>query len=124
MISWSTQKQKTVAASSCEAEYMAGFEAAKEAIWLRMLLDGIDKNQRKSTIACDNTATINLSEDPSLHYRVKHVDKDYHFLRERVQSGELDLSYIPTNDNPADAFTKAAMPKDKFVCFRNMMGLR
>lgn len=123
LISWTAKKQKTVASSSCEAEYTAAFEAAKEAIWLRTLLSSIDFDQgRASTILCDNNAAINLSEDPSLHQRVKHVDIKYHFLRERVQSSDLRLSYINTHDNLADIFTKA-LDHTKFKRLRGLLGM-
>lgn len=124
LISWAARKQKTVAASSCEAEYMAGYESAKEAIWLRALLLGIGIQQEEPTpLLCDNNATIVLSEDPALHYQVKHVDIKYHFLREHVQSKELKMSYVHTSQNVADAFTKA-LPTKTFQYLRGMMGLR
>ena len=123
IISWNTRKQKTVASSSCEAEYTAAFECGKEAIWLRMLLSGIGFPPAASTlILCDNNAAINLSEDPSLHQRVKHVDIKFHFLRERVNSGDLKLSYINTHDNLADIFTKA-LDTTKFERLRRFLGL-
>ena len=81
VISWQARKQKTVAASSCEAEYIAAFEASKEAIWLRTLLDGISYSPTTpTTILCNNNAAISLSEDPLLHDRVKHIDIKYHFM--------------------------------------------
>jgi hypothetical protein len=123
VISWTTRKQKTVASSSCEAEYTAAFECAKEAIWLRTLLSSIDLTPAASTpILCDNNAAINLSEDPSLHQRVKHIDIKFHFLRERVHSGDLKLSYINTHDNIADIFTKA-LDTTKFEKLRRFLGL-
>ena len=123
LISWSARKQKTVATSSCEAEYTAAFEASKEAIWLRALLTTIDFTPPSSTvILCDNNAAINLSEDPSLHQRVKHIDIKYHFLRERVQSNEISLAYINTNDNLADIFTKA-LEHRRFARLRNLLGI-
>ena len=106
MISWTAKKQKTVAASSCEAEYITGFEAAKEAVWLRSLLSGISMPTPMPTmILCDNNAAINLSDDPLLHAHMKHIDIKYHFLREQVQSRELAMTYINTKDNLADIFT-------------------
>lgn len=72
-------------------------------IWLRALL-------------------VNLSEDPLLHTRVKHVDIKYHFLCEHIQSKEIDIKYINTNDNIADVFTKALNHK-KFTCFHSLLGL-
>ena len=124
VVSWQAQKQKTVAASSCEAEYVAAFEASKEVIWLRTLLNAIGhKPEKPTTILCDNNAAINLSEDPLLHDRVKHIDIKHHFLRERVQSQDITLSYINTHDNIADIFTKALDTK-KFTRFRNFLGLK
>ena len=124
VISWQAQKQKTVAASSCEAEYGAAFEASKEAIWLRTLLNAIGhKSENPTTILCDNNAAINLSEDPMLHDRVKHIDIKHHFLWERIQSQDITLSYINTHDNIADIFTKA-LDTRKFTCFRNFLGIK
>ncbi|RDB23169.1 Retrovirus-related Pol polyprotein from transposon TNT 1-94 [Hypsizygus marmoreus] len=122
-LSWHVQKQKTVAASSCEAEYVAAFEATKECIWLRALLLAIGFGQPDSTtMLCDNNATIDLSEDPLLHARVKHIDIKFHFMRERVQSGEIQLRYINTKDNVADIFTKPLEPKT-FTRLRGLLGL-
>ena len=113
-----------MASSSCEAEYTAAFESAKEAIWLRNLLSAIDFTPDTATlILCDNNAAINLSEDPSLHQRVKHIDIKYHFLRERVNMGEISLKYINTNDNLADIFTKA-LEYRRFARLRELLGMR
>ncbi|KNZ78120.1 Copia protein [Termitomyces sp. J132] len=123
VVSWATQKQKTVAASSCEAEYMAAYEAAQECIWLRSLLGAIGhKPQEATTMLCDNNSVINLSEDPMLHQRVKHVDIKYHFLRERVASREITVRYINTKDNVADIFTKA-LAAPQFVRLRDILGM-
>jgi hypothetical protein len=104
---------------------MAGYEAAQECIWLRALLKDIghDVTQKATTLLCDNNAAINLSEDPMLHARVKHVDIKYHFLRERVQSGEIAIRYVHTKDNVADLFTKA-LPSPLFTRLRLLLGLR
>ena len=108
LISWNARKQKIVVTSSCEAEYIAAFEAAKESIWLRNLIANIGFRQSSSTlILCDNNTAINSSEDPSLHQCVKHIDIKYHFLQECVNMGEITLKYINTNNNIADIFTKA-----------------
>jgi hypothetical protein len=121
-ISWAARKQKVVAASSCEAEYIAAFETAKECIWLCTLLDTIGYCQTSpTTISCDNTVTKTLSEDPLLHSCVKHIK--YHFLREHVQSADLCLNYIKTKHNVADMFTKALDVK-QFIYLRHFMGLK
>jgi hypothetical protein len=124
LVSWTSKKQKTVAASSCEAEYIAAFETAKEGTWLRTLLDEINMPCTSPTpILCDNNAAISLSEDPLLHPRVKHVDIKYHFLRQHVLAGDFTLRYVHTKNNLADIFTKALEPS-KFIFLRKFLGLK
>ena len=125
VISWQARKQKTIVASACEAEYVAAFEACKEAIWLRTLLNAIGHQPLKNltTILCDNNAAINLSEDPLLHDRMKHIDIKHHFLREQVQSQEITLSYINTYDNITDILTKALNTR-KFTQFQGFLGIK
>lgn len=125
VVLWAARKQKSVAASSCKAKYMAAFESAQECIWLRALLKGIDYDVTAvpTPILCDNNAAINLSEDPTLHARVKHVDIKYHFLCERVQAGEICIRYVNTKFNVADIFTKA-LAAPLFTCLHGLLGLR
>ena len=81
MVPWTAHKQKVVATSSCEAEYIAAFETTKECIWLHILLDSIDYQQTLPTIIyCDNSATKTLSEDPLLHSCVKQINIKYHLI--------------------------------------------
>lgn len=121
--SWSARKQKTVAASTCEAEYIAAFEATKEALWVRQLLHEIGFTPPSATsVMCDNNAARIISEDPLLHARVKHMDIKYHFLRENTQSGKVTLQYVPTKDNIADIFTKP-LEKKQFTRLRKFLGL-
>ncbi|PPQ82261.1 hypothetical protein CVT24_001911 [Panaeolus cyanescens] len=124
LISWCARKQKTVSTSSCEAEYIAAFEATKEALWLRNLLSELEfiDPDLPARIECDNTAAIQLSEDPSLHSRVKHIDIKYHFIRDRVQKKQVFLHHIGTKDNTADIFTKA-LDKFTFLKLRGYTGL-
>ena len=123
VVSWQARKQKTVATSSCEAEYTVAFKASKEGIWLHMLLNSINyPTTGPTTICCDNNATINLSEDPALHNHVKDIDIKHHFLHEHVQSDKISLSYINTNNNIANIFTKALDTK-KFNHFHGFLGL-
>ncbi len=126
LILWSAKKQQTMAASSCEAEYVAAAKTTKEAIWIRTLLSeiGIHPEQHlPTTIRCNNTSAISLSEDPSLHFRVKHIDIKFYFTQERVESGEITLLYINTKSNIADGFTKALDTGD-FRRIRGLMGIR
>ncbi|EKM57313.1 uncharacterized protein PHACADRAFT_194872 [Phanerochaete carnosa HHB-10118-sp] len=106
-ISWSSLKQRSVALSSMESEYMALAHATKEAVWLRalfsdlgLLLDG------PTPLLGDNQATIAFSQNNQFHKRSKHIDVRYHFTRERIISNEISVTYCASEDNQANLFTK------------------
>ena len=106
-ISWSSKKQAMVATSSCEAEYISSCHAAKEAIWLRNLLNLLGYELWKLThIQSDNTGTITIIKDPSFHARTKHIDIQHHYVRERVEMKELEFNYTPSPETIADILTK------------------
>jgi hypothetical protein len=120
-ISWSSRLQPTVALSSSEAEYMAACAAAQESTYLRQLLREFGYHQRSATkIFEDNQGCIALSRNPVLHKRTKHIEIRYHFIRERIESGEIDLIYIPTQKQQADILTKA-LPKPQFELLRTVV---
>jgi hypothetical protein len=125
-ISWSSKLQATVALSTCEAEYIGQTNAAKEAIWLRRLLDEIQPktaNQPRATIIyCDNQGAIALAKNPQFHARTKHIDIQHHFVREKVNEGIVQLEYIDTERQVADGLTKA-LDKVRFERFRKAIGL-
>uniref|UniRef100_A0A151UGU2 Copia protein n=1 Tax=Cajanus cajan TaxID=3821 RepID=A0A151UGU2_CAJCA len=108
LISWKTKKQATVSKSSTEAEYRAMSHAASEVVWLRSLLATLQVPCKKpTTLLCDNQSALHLASNPVFHERTKHIEVDCHFVRERLQSGALTTSYIPTTCQQADLFTKA-----------------
>eukprot|EP00253_Pinus_taeda_P008987 PITA_08987 len=85
VIAWSSKKQSTVALSSCEAEYQALCAATCEAIWLRRLLKDAGKEQKQPTsIKSDNQSTIKLAYNPMFHKNTKHIDTQFHFVREKI----------------------------------------
>nr|GEY78134.1 zinc finger, CCHC-type [Tanacetum cinerariifolium] len=84
-ISWSIQKQATVALSSCESEFIAATSAATQALWLKRLLSKlIHTQEEKITIQVDNKSAIELVKNPVFHGSSKHIDTKYHFIRECV----------------------------------------
>ena len=123
-VSWSSKKQGCVALSSTKAEYVAGAHTAKEAIWLGQLFAGL---QQPSTfpipLLIDNQSAIAIVKNPEFHDRTKHIDIRYHFLRHKVESGELTLDYLPTSDQPADVLTKG-LSREKHERFVKDIGLR
>lgn len=108
VISWISKKQPTVALSSTEAEYKAACFASCEALWLRRLLGDMGAVQQQTTVLlCDNQSCIAIARNPVFHARTKHIEVQYHFVRELILDGEVEMEYCPTMDNCADIFTKA-----------------
>jgi hypothetical protein len=98
-------------------------QANCEAIWLRKLLVGLFGQELSPTIIhCDNHSYIKLSENPVFHDKSKHIEIRYHFIKDWVQRGAVQLQYISTNEQVADILTKA-LPRGKHVYFRDKMGL-
>jgi hypothetical protein len=123
VVSWFSRKQKSVALSSAEAEYMAASQASCEALWLRKMLIGLFGVQlRPTVIYCDNQSCIKLSENPVFHDRSKHIEIRYHFTHDYVQRGAVELQYISTEEQVVDILTKA-LNMGKFVFFRDKLGV-
>ena len=112
-ISWLSKKQPTMATSSCEAEYRAAFTATVECVWLRRLVADLGVGQETATtIYTDCQSTLAVARNPVFHARTKHIEVHYHYVRERLPTGEISLVYVPTLDNLAYLFTKA-LPCEK-----------
>lgn len=123
-ISWLSRLQPVVALSTTEAEYIALTSAAQEHVWLTRLFREIGFGDALGNVIYeDNQGAIHLARDPVAHKRVKHIEIRYHFIRDKVESGEIILEYCPTNDMVADIFTKA-LSRDKFQRFRGELGLQ
>ncbi|KAD4385282.1 hypothetical protein E3N88_25450 [Mikania micrantha] len=123
-VSWSSKKQSTVALSSSEAEYVSATAAACQGVWLRRILDDLGIIQRNPTvIMCDNKSAINLSKNPIMHSRSKHIELKHHFIRDLVNQELIQLEFCGTDEQFADMLTKA-ITKEKFVYFRYQVGMR
>jgi hypothetical protein len=104
-VNWSSRKQRTVALSSAEAEYMAISETAKEAKWIKQLLQEM-KVTNNITILTDNQAAKQIATNDIYHDRTKHIDIRYHFVRNDIANGVYDIKWISTRVQLADVFTK------------------
>ncbi|KAG2759912.1 Retrovirus-related Pol polyprotein from transposon TNT 1-94 [Phytophthora cactorum] len=124
-ISWRSKKQWTVALSSTEAEYMALTEAAQGTIWLKAFLCelGEMKSDDPVKIYEDNQGSIALAKNPEFHKRTKHIDIRYHFVRERVEDGQVVLQYCSTKDMKADLMTKP-ITAVQFESLRSKLGIQ
>lgn len=105
-ISWRSRKQRSVATSTCEAEYMALALTTKHFLWLTRGLKEILKDDIPNAIFCDSNAAIDVSNNPKLNDRTKHIDIAYHFTRERVLDGSITIMHVPSTENLADICTK------------------
>ena len=119
-ICWKTSKQSTVALSSCEAEYMALALCVQESMFLFMLLKSFFIEHNYVNLYVDNQSAIFLAKNPIIKTRSKHIDIKYHFLREKIKSGIINLNYISTAENVADLMTKPCT-KNKLYHFLLMI---
>eukprot|EP00253_Pinus_taeda_P020662 PITA_20662 len=103
-----SKKQRSLALSTVEAEYMASSQATCEAIWTWKILVGLfDQRMDPTVIYCDNQSCIKLSENPVFHDRSKHIDIRYHHLRDCVARRIMLLQYILNEEQDVDILTKA-----------------
>jgi hypothetical protein len=114
-ITWLAKKQHTVSRSSTEAEYRSLATGAAELAWLRQVLCDLKLFLPSAPLIwCDNTSALALASNSVFHGRTKHIEVDYHFVREKVVRGDLLLQFISTHDQLADIFTKA-LPSTRFL---------
>lgn len=107
-ISWQAQKQRVVALSNCEAEYIAAATAACQGLWLQRLLCELTGSElRTPRLMVDNKSAIALCKNPVLHYHKKHIDVRYHFIRDCVEEGLIVLDFIETARQLGDILTKS-----------------
>jgi hypothetical protein len=124
-ISWKSKKQALPALSTVEAEYIAGAEATKEAIWLLRLLRDLDANVHNAppaTIHFDNQGAMALTKNDANHNRTKHIDVKWHFIRAYVANGTIKITYLPTANMVADILTKA-LPRERHWQHATSMGM-
>ena len=123
LVTWSSQKQKIVTLSSCEAEYVAAAVAACQGVWLsRLISEMLGRPQAKFKLFVDNQAAIALSKNPVHHDRSKHIDIKYHYIRDCVEKGQVEVDHIRTREQIADALTKA-LGRVVFVEMRQKLGM-
>jgi len=125
-ISWKSKKQKSISLSTMEAEYVALCEMSKEIVFIKRLLThiGLEKFvETPITVYCDNQSATELAKNAVLHKRSKHIDIAYHYTRDLVRKGEIEIVYLSTEFMIADMFTKA-LPKVKHQKCLSMLNLK
>ena len=121
-LTWGSRKQKSIALSTCEAEIIALSEAAKDIVYLRKLLDGLDAKERSpSLLSTDSKSARDVSYNPEHHDRMKHVQRRHFFVRDMVESFEIEVPFVRTADNLADILTKPMKDAKQFHRLRKII---
>nr|GEV50626.1 copia protein [Tanacetum cinerariifolium] len=113
LVSWMSKKQNCTAMSSAEAEYMALSASYAQVMWMRTQLQDYGFNYNKIPLYCNPESAIAISCNPVQHSRTKHIHTRYHFIKEQVENGIIELYFVRTKYQLADMFTKA-LPEDRF----------
>nr|GEY80356.1 hypothetical protein [Tanacetum cinerariifolium] len=123
LISWSSKRQKRVAISSTEAEYIALSGCCGQILWMRSQLSDYGLGFNKIPMYCDNKSAIALCCNNVQHSRSKYINIRYHFIKEQVENGVIELYFVNTEYQLADLFTKA-LGRDRIEFLINKLGMR
>ncbi|KAJ9539154.1 hypothetical protein OSB04_031887 [Centaurea solstitialis] len=106
LVSWTSKEQNSVSTSTAEAEYVAAGICCAQVLWLRNQLQDYDIQLSKIPIYRDNTSAIAIANNPVLHSKTKYIEVRYHFIRDHVMNGDIELHFVLTEYQLADLFTK------------------
>ncbi|GJS12331.1 retrovirus-related pol polyprotein from transposon TNT 1-94 [Tanacetum coccineum] len=123
LVSWSSKKQDCTTLSTAKAEYMSLSACCAQVLWMRTQLTDYGFHFNKIPIYCDSKSTIAISCNPVQHSRTKHIDVRYHFIKEYVEKGTIELYFIKTDYQLADLFTKSLLV-DRFNYLVHHLGMR
>nr|GEU94231.1 hypothetical protein [Tanacetum cinerariifolium] len=123
LISWSSKRQKSAAISSTKAEYITLSGCCAQILWMRSQLTDYGLGFNKIPLYYDNKSVIALCCNNVQHSRSKHIDIRYHFIKEQVENGMIELYFVNTEYQLADLFTKA-LGKDRIEFLINKLGMR
>ena len=121
-ISWASTKQKTVATATVVAEYVALMPAIKEALWLKQLFKEILIPIGLIEVKTDAQGAMDLATNARFSQKTKHIDIRYYFIRDHINTKEINLKHVPTREMTADILTKP-LPRPAFELLRSKLGL-
>jgi hypothetical protein len=123
-VSWGSRLHRHTSLSSTEAEYTTASAAGTELMWMRYFLEECGYElPRPSKLLMDNASAIQVAKNPEHQSTMKHVHREYHWIRENVEKGLIHVAHVPSAENIADIFTKA-LKRPSFTRLRELLGLR
>nr|GEX55081.1 retrovirus-related Pol polyprotein from transposon TNT 1-94 [Tanacetum cinerariifolium] len=123
LVSWSSKKQECTSMSSAEAEYVSLSACCSQVLWMKTQLTDYGFHLDKIPMYCDSKAAIAISCNPIQHSRTKYIDVCYHFIKEKVEKGIVELFFVETEYQLADLFTKS-LPVERFKYLVRQLGIR
>ena len=123
LVSWSSKKQDCTALSTTEAEYVSLSACCAQVLWMRTQLTDYGFTFDRIPMYCDSKSAIAISCNPVHHSKTKHIKVRYHFIKEHVEEGTVELFFVKTDYQLADLFTKA-LPKERFDYLVRRIGMR
>ncbi|GKB67612.1 hypothetical protein Tco_0929024 [Tanacetum coccineum] len=122
LVCWSSKKQNCVSISTAESEYVAVSGCCAQVLWMRTQLTDYGFFYDKVPIYCDSKSAIAISCNPVQHTRTKHIDVRYHFIKDHVEKGTIELYFVGTEFQLADLFTKS-LPEARFKFLVEKLGM-
>nr|GEX92568.1 copia protein [Tanacetum cinerariifolium] len=123
LVSWSSKKQDCTSLSTAKSEYVSLSACFAQVLWMRTQLTDYGYHFDKILIYCESKSAIAISYNPVQHSRTKHIAVRYHFIKEHVEKGTIELYFVKTDYQLADIFTKA-LPVDRFNYLVCLLGMR
>jgi hypothetical protein len=121
-VSWASKKQNLVALSTAEVKYIVVGHCCAQLLWMRQTLRNYGYKLSKVPLLCDNESAICMADNPVEHNRIKHIDIQYHFLRDHQQKGDIEIAYVSTHNQLVNIFTKP-LDEKTFSKLRNELNV-
>jgi len=123
VVTWTSQKQRVLSLSSCEAEYIAATLVACQGVWLSRLISDLSGDRvQKFRLLMDNKSALELSKNPVYHERSKHIDTRYHYIKECISDGIAEVDHFSTDRQLADILMKP-LGRIKYVEMCQQLGV-
>ncbi|KAJ9561559.1 hypothetical protein OSB04_006719 [Centaurea solstitialis] len=118
LVSWTSKKQNCVSTSTAEAEYVAAASCCSQVLWMKTQLLDYGYKLKRVPIYCDSESAIVITSNPVQHSKTKHIDIRYHFIKDNVEKGNIEMFFVQTDYQLADLFTKPFDEKPRSYVLR------